>query len=112
MDTTLTNLPLPSYPPTCTYPSLTLCSQCTNAEKKIEIWQGDFFECSRFTDHHNTLHALILIQNVFSLSFQLINHARTPLVPFAMHSDSMGVFDAVWDRGGLGSAVTVKDRQR
>lgn len=29
-----------------------------------------------------------------------------------MHSDSMGVFDAVWDRGGLGSAVTVKDRQR
>ena len=51
---------------------------------------------------------IYMLQNTCNVAFQFDMH--TLIFPLQC-SDSIGIFDAVWDRGGLGS-VTVEDRQR
>lgn len=53
----------PHSPTSLSLPSCLLCMylihfphiQCANAGKKIEIWQGDVFECSRSISEHGPL---------------------------------------------------------
>lgn len=80
MHTTPTNLPLPSYLPTCTYPSLTpvfTVYKCRKEDWNMAgrlIWM---FQVHWPPQHIHCMHWSLILQNVFSLSFQLIiTHAH------------------------------------
>lgn len=85
------------------------------------MWQGDFFECSRCMLHpiksiiHIVLLLILIMQHAYDMESIIIiiyiQHINIIFMLFPPFSDSVGIFDAVWDRGGMGS-VPVKDRQR
>ena len=79
---------------------------------KLEIWQGDFFDCTRWVESrcthtsHEPLPPPPYTQEPHPIVYQ--SHSLLHLFP---PSEALGLFDAVWDEASF-VVINIADRQK